>query len=254
MKSCAKYADWISAYVDNELSESETKELMEHLQTCPSCQKLLALYQEMDTLAGESAKEPPAALLSQVMEKVSAQSAPPAKKTSKPRAKTALSLCAAMAACFAVVYFAVPGMLSMGGSDNSNNMAYDTAATENSTSSPSELEDSFTTDSAASTDEAADSTDDAAPQDMINPSGNSEEQNGNGVYEQADSKVFYISGQLPAVLEEYEQVEAGNGTYYLYIDEETANALEQTGYTPVPAEEEDTAAKEESAYLVIYTP
>jgi len=77
MNQCAKYAEWISAYVDGMLDEAEQAELLEHLKTCPSCSALFAEYESMSQKLQDMEVEPPVTLAADVMAKIKSQSQQP---------------------------------------------------------------------------------------------------------------------------------------------------------------------------------
>lgn len=251
MNNCTKYIDWISAYVDSELSPSETEELMAHIESCPSCKKLLSLYQDIDALSGDMAKEPPEEIFSNVMGEIHRQDIPSGKKAPHTRAKAVLGLCAAMAACFAIVFFANPGLFSMGGSDSAANYAADM-----NSAGPymdAEEKEQATSDSAAEDKATADTgTDTAAPSDTDTAPNNSSTPESAELRKENYKSVFTITGELPAILENYEKVDAGDGSYYIFIDEGTAQELEDMDYA-VTYSGGGTSESEDSS-LVIYTP
>lgn len=110
MNECEKFEDLISAYIDGEVTSEERDELMAHIENCPHCAELLAIYTDISLIASEDV-EPPEELLAGVMaevHKINAKNAAPAKK-----AKVIYLRWAAIAACAALVIFAgtrfIPG-------------------------------------------------------------------------------------------------------------------------------------------------
>jgi len=103
MNECGKFEDLISAYIDGEVTSEERAELMAHVENCPHCAELLAIYTDISLIASEDV-EPPEELLAGVMaevHKINAKKAAPAKK-----AKVIYLRWAAIAACAALVIFA----------------------------------------------------------------------------------------------------------------------------------------------------
>ena len=49
-RGCEKYAELVSAYLDDELNASELLELAGHLKGCPACSRLLEEFMEMKDL------------------------------------------------------------------------------------------------------------------------------------------------------------------------------------------------------------
>ena len=70
MNNCIEMLELISAYIDNEISESDKTALEAHLSTCESCSAALELYKEMSASISESAISAPESLCGSVMEKI----------------------------------------------------------------------------------------------------------------------------------------------------------------------------------------
>lgn len=132
MTMCDKYPELISAYVDGELSEGEITELEAHLENCDSCRSALEAYREISLEIAEGLEEPPENFTEQVMEKVNV--------SYRKRQKGIITRWIGIAACIAVVIFAVPKIASFGAakkmdmaySMDSNGAASDTACPESS--------------------------------------------------------------------------------------------------------------------------
>lgn len=73
MNPCVKYEEWMSAYVDGALSDTEQAEFLAHLQTCPACSATWQDYELMSKALGETEFEPPETLVADVMAKIGAQ-------------------------------------------------------------------------------------------------------------------------------------------------------------------------------------
>lgn len=101
MKQCNEYFEKISSFVDGALSETEQIDLFIHLETCPSCSKILEMYQDMSGAFDHVDVAPPAGFSGRVMEQVTqAAHVPPIKAR---RRGTAIRRFVAVAAVFAVV-------------------------------------------------------------------------------------------------------------------------------------------------------
>jgi len=72
MELCEKYTEWISAYVDGMLDESEQAALLEHFETCPSCRALYEEYLLLTKELRDMEVEPPTTLTADVMAKIHA--------------------------------------------------------------------------------------------------------------------------------------------------------------------------------------
>jgi len=73
MNPCAKYEEWMSAYVDGMLDDAEQVELMVHLQTCPSCLAVWQDYELMSKTLEYAEVEPPETFAADVMARIQAQ-------------------------------------------------------------------------------------------------------------------------------------------------------------------------------------
>jgi len=100
MKRCVQYGEWISCYIDGELDADERAELMRHLRDCPSCMDLLCAYEAISAGLSDMEEEPPASLVTGVMDEIALWSAVPERGRRKP---SHLRRFAAVAAVFAVV-------------------------------------------------------------------------------------------------------------------------------------------------------
>lgn len=127
MKNCREYEDWISAYLDGELSGTDQAELMEHMAACRNCQQyfddLVAMHEAM--MDAEEAPVPEG-FAQQVMArvKVTEQDRPEMPKVVRfPQWRR----WAAMAACCAVVLLGVWSFQSRNKADFSEDQAWVTA-------------------------------------------------------------------------------------------------------------------------------
>ena len=124
MNECVEYLELISAYADDELTESEKRRVKEHLDTCESCSALLELYREISVAAAESSEPAPAELLSGVMEKVRHEGKTVKSDNANRRRiiRLALTRYVPVAACLAVMLLTLPRVMS------NNRLAYDMTA------------------------------------------------------------------------------------------------------------------------------
>ena len=70
MKNCTEINELLSAYADNELTESDKISVEEHLAACESCSALLEIYREISISAEESNVPVPDALRIGVMNRI----------------------------------------------------------------------------------------------------------------------------------------------------------------------------------------
>jgi len=70
MKNSTEYLELISAYADDELTESDRDRVGEHLSVNENCSALLDLYREISAASAESCVSPPDALCSGVMDRI----------------------------------------------------------------------------------------------------------------------------------------------------------------------------------------
>ena len=104
MKCCDKYAPALSALVDGELSDAERAEVLAHLETCEGCREYLAELTAMHAAFGELEEyDAPEGFADGVMARV--HEAPAPKK------RTPRTAWLSLAACAAIVIFAVSGPL-----------------------------------------------------------------------------------------------------------------------------------------------
>ena len=97
---CHEIRERISQMLDNELSAEENALVTEHVASCPECMNVFQAFHAV-SVAMEDTVEVPDGFTAQVMSRIHAAEAAPAKKR-KPR----ILQFAAMAACFAVVLLA----------------------------------------------------------------------------------------------------------------------------------------------------
>ncbi len=115
MRDCEYYREKISCLIDDELSEQDTAELMEHIADCPECKALYDAFSAVSSAASESMVEPPEHIAPAVMREVNAIAA------KRKRGVWIKSLSAA--ACIALVMFvgARAGLLNDPGVDKAAN-------------------------------------------------------------------------------------------------------------------------------------
>ena len=130
MNNCADFSELLSAYIDDELTESDRRRVEEHLDTCESCSALLVLYREISLAVVESEVPAPEALHKNVMDKIlsddstapdtifkdtASKGAPsPVANSADGRKRTRLILLryVPMAACLAVMLLALPWIIN----------------------------------------------------------------------------------------------------------------------------------------------
>lgn len=104
MKCCEKYVPALSALVDGELNDTERAEVLAHLETCESCREFFAELTAMHDALGELEEyDAPEGFADGVMARV--HEAPAPKK------RTPRTAWLSLAACAAIVIFAVSGPL-----------------------------------------------------------------------------------------------------------------------------------------------
>ena len=70
LQDCSRYDEMLSAFVDGELSESETRALRAHLESCADCRDYLRLLETMHEGLSQALPDPPQALRRGVMYKL----------------------------------------------------------------------------------------------------------------------------------------------------------------------------------------
>jgi len=99
MNPCAKYEEWISAYIDGALNDDEQAECLAHIQSCPSCAAILKDYETMSAALRDMEQDPPETLTADLMENIQTRS------TFTVRHSGMIRRYAALAAALAVVTF-----------------------------------------------------------------------------------------------------------------------------------------------------
>lgn len=121
MSDCAKYNTLINEYIDGVLSETEAKELREHLDSCPDCRSYLRLLETVGKQLSNTLEEPPAELKESIMAKLKAE------QQIKKQRFLVFGRYAAIAAVFCFVLFGAYKLIPAMGS-KSNSGVYDLAA------------------------------------------------------------------------------------------------------------------------------
>ncbi len=116
---CENYRDLISAYIDGELNETEEKELLDHLNDCPSCRKEYEELKAIVEMVGDVGEEElPENFHNEVMAKLRATAVPKKKKTPWARyTSIAASICALFIVGGAVFATGFMGMGSQSAAD-----------------------------------------------------------------------------------------------------------------------------------------
>ena len=109
MRDCEKYQELICRAVDDDLTESEKRELSDHTAICPECAELLSTMMSVSGLMAENV-EPPKALLAGVMAGVDELNRAKARKAK--RSKLVVRW-ASLAASLAIVFLAGYRILPM---------------------------------------------------------------------------------------------------------------------------------------------
>ena len=271
MTNCTKYEELISSAIDKELSFAEEAELLDHIAQCPSCKKVYETYKEVFSSFEDVMEEPPVELKNNIMSAIKDSGAvyTPTTKTAPLKAKkskkNAWVKFAAIAACFVLIVASVPSLFggrksaapeSTAGSDAANR--FDVLADAPAADMPAA--DMPVADAAPDTsvsDNLFDMTEDGTESDMIiapeKPDYDmpSEEPAGEPTTETINACTIYVSGALPEILEDYNMLENGDGSYRIYIAPDTAQALLTDGIWETKHSAPDLPV---SQYIVIYTP
>lgn len=109
MKICDGYSEMISAYVDGELTDTETAALEEHLKTCEECRSALNAYREIALAISEDYEEVPEGFAESVMQKVN-----DAEKRRRRGRISVITRWACAAACIAIVALVSPNLPNLG--------------------------------------------------------------------------------------------------------------------------------------------
>lgn len=122
---CDNYEEMISLYIDGELDENEEKELLEHLNNCPLCEKEYEELKAVKAMLDEIEREElPENFHNEVMAKIREQSAP---KTVKKKRRWDRYVSLAASICALVV---VGGVLGTGFFGMGSESAADAASSE----------------------------------------------------------------------------------------------------------------------------
>ena len=109
MKICDGYSEMISAYVDGELTDTETAALEEHLKTCEECRSALNAYREIALAISEDYEEIPEGFAEGVMQRVEN-----AEKRCRCGRISVITRWACAAACIAIVVLVSPNLSKLG--------------------------------------------------------------------------------------------------------------------------------------------
>jgi len=116
VNNCTEFLELISAYADDELTESDRRRVEEHLSECDDCSALLDLYREISSAASLSSEPAPEALFSGVMDKIlsgEADSTADHKSAIKPGIiRMALTRYLPVAACLAIMLITLPRIIN----------------------------------------------------------------------------------------------------------------------------------------------
>ncbi|MBQ8587438.1 MAG: zf-HC2 domain-containing protein [Oscillospiraceae bacterium] len=105
--NCEEYFHLISSHLDGCNSETEEKQLQQHLKSCENCRAILAQLQENEQLLSQSTVAPPVDLTKRIMKAVRKEP----KKKSKKRFYTSFAAAGlAAAALLALVFFGSNGL------------------------------------------------------------------------------------------------------------------------------------------------
>jgi hypothetical protein len=105
MKNCTELEEFLSAYADSELGESDKRQVENHLAECESCSAFLEMYREISMSLSESSAPVPDALRIGVMNRVLHEDSPRVADAEAKRRRyhVFFTRYAPIAACLAVV-------------------------------------------------------------------------------------------------------------------------------------------------------
>lgn len=118
--SCEKYLAWMCGHLDEANSESEEKQLQEHLASCADCRVIFAQMQENDAALSASKLAPPADLAKNIMEQV--------RKEPKKRRRSLSAFAVSGIAAAALLALVLFGKLKLPSHDFAQEGAQETAA------------------------------------------------------------------------------------------------------------------------------
>jgi len=118
MNNCVEYLDLISAYADDELSESDKNRVEAHLSVCDSCFSTLELYRSISVVVSEARVQAPQSLSLKVMEEISNIGIK--QSSAEPRRSKQINILLTryvpMAACLVLVLLSLPRIFLKNGS------------------------------------------------------------------------------------------------------------------------------------------
>ena len=103
--NCVGLADLLCAYADGELTDANKKLVEDHLAICDNCSSILKIYREITTAVDDTCVDPPAALVTGVMNRIVNEDTPRAEKETEQRKRNKIILLRYMpiAACLVVM-------------------------------------------------------------------------------------------------------------------------------------------------------
>jgi len=103
--NCVGLADLLCAYADGELTDANKKLVEDHLAICDNCSSILKIYREITTAVDDTCVDPPAALVTGVMNRIVNEETPRAEKETVQRKRNKVILLRYMpiAACLVVM-------------------------------------------------------------------------------------------------------------------------------------------------------
>ena len=115
MTHCNDFEELISAYADDELTESERQRVEKHLAECDDCSSLLRIYSEISSITAESLEDPPPVLRENIMDSIlSGKADIAAAKTKKLMlVSTITTKIIPIAACLAFILIALPHLANI---------------------------------------------------------------------------------------------------------------------------------------------
>lgn len=149
MNNCQDYFVWMNEYLDGELPQAQTDELLRHLESCGHCREQFERLQQLTGAVRGLDAEPPETLHAAIMRRVRRERAM--------RRRRVLGRLGGLAACLvllvALAEVAMPRLGQGASSDSANNMTGSASAPEAALFSPQEnaraADDSVTQDTAA---------------------------------------------------------------------------------------------------------
>lgn len=133
MLDCEDFAELISAYIDDELSESDRHIVEDHIATCPACFDSLYMYRSISAAMNESMMSAPDALSASVMASVAKTKTAQKDKAVKVSSTIHLiqSRIIPAVTCLALIALLIPALISLSRSSSSGKQDGESSFKEN---------------------------------------------------------------------------------------------------------------------------